>query len=111
MLRKFVAVTCLVALVTSCAQVRGALSGDTASITEGTSVIVSTVDIPAGTALDPLISKGKFVVVVVSNNAVVPDAVVDVAQLQGQYATASIYENEQIPLARVGYPCPDPICM
>jgi Flp pilus assembly protein CpaB len=100
-LRKLVAVTCLVALVTSCAQVRGALSGETAAITEGTSVIVSTVDIPAGTALDPLISKGKFVVVLVPNNAVVPGAVVDISQLQGMYTSAPIFENEQIPLERI----------
>jgi hypothetical protein len=111
MLRKLVAVTCLVALVTSCAQVRRAFSDEPAPITEGTSVIDSTVYIPAGTALDPLISKGKFSVILVPNNAVVPGAVIDVSQLQEQYATAPIYENEQIPVARVGYPCPDQICM
>jgi Flp pilus assembly protein CpaB len=101
MLRKLVVLTCLVALVTSCAQIQRSFSGEPASITEGTSVIVSTVDIPAGTALDPLISKGRFSVVVVPNNAVVPGAVVDISQLQGMYTSAPIYENEQIPLERI----------
>ena len=110
MVRKLFAVSCLVALMTSCAQVRREFTGDPV-ITEGTSVIVSTVDIPAGAALNPLIKRGKFASILVSNNAVVPSAVVDISQLQGKYATAPIYEEEQIPLARVGDRCPDQICM
>jgi Flp pilus assembly protein CpaB len=110
MVRKLVAVTCLVVLLTSCAQVRREFTGDPV-ITEGTSVIVSTVDIPAGAALNPLIKGGKFTSIEVPNSAVVPGVVVDISELQGKYATAPIYQNEQIPLARVGYPCPDQICM
>ena len=100
MVRKLVAVTCLVALLSSCAQVRREFTGDPV-ITEGTSVIVSTVDIPAGAALNPLIKEGKFASILVPNSAVVPGVVVDISQLQGKNATVPIYENEQIPLARV----------
>ena len=110
MVRKLVAVSCLVALLTSCAQVRREFTGDPV-ITEGTSVIVSTVDIPAGAAFNPLIKGGKFASIWVPNSATVPGAVVDISQLQGKFATAPIYQKEQIPLARVGDRCPDQKCM
>ena len=72
------------------------------AITEGTTtVLVSTQDIQANTPLDPLISQGVFQTIQAPNDGVVPDAITDVSQLQGQTATAPIYQNEQIPLARV----------
>jgi len=66
-----------------------------------TTVLASTQDIQANTPLDPLISQGVFQPIQVPNNGVVPGAVTDVSQLQGQTATAPIYQNEQIPLARI----------
>ena len=72
------------------------------AITEGTTtVLVSTQDIQANTPLDPLISQGVFQTIQAPNDGVVPDAVTDVSQLQGQTATAPIYQNEQIPTARI----------
>ena len=52
-----------------------------------TPVLASTQDIQANTALDPLIAQGVFQTIQVSNSGVVPNAVTDVAQLQGQTAT------------------------
>ena len=66
-----------------------------------TPVLASTQDIQANTPLDPLIAQGVFTTIQVPNDGVVPDAVTDVSQLQGQTATAPIYQNEQIPLARI----------
>ena len=66
-----------------------------------TPVLASTQDIQANTPLDPLIAQGVFTTIQVPNAGVVPDAVTDVSQLQGQTATAPIYQNEQIPLARI----------
>ncbi len=66
-----------------------------------TPVLASTQDIQANTPLDPLIAQGVFTTIQVPNAGVVPDAVKDVTQLQGQTATAPIYQNEQIPLARI----------
>jgi Flp pilus assembly protein CpaB len=66
-----------------------------------TPVLASTQDIQANTALDPLIAQGVFQTIQVSDTGVVPNAVTDVAQLQGQTATAPIYQNEQIPLDRI----------
>ncbi len=66
-----------------------------------TSVLASTQDIQANTPLDPLIAQGVFQTIQVSNSGVVPGAVTDVSQLQGQTAVAPIYQNEQIPEARI----------
>ena len=72
------------------------------AINEGSSsVLVSTVNIQANTPLDPLIAQGAFTTINVPPDAQVPDAVTDTTQLQGLTATAPIYPNEQIPLARV----------
>jgi Flp pilus assembly protein CpaB len=64
-------------------------------------VIVSSQDIPASTPLDPLISQGVFTTANVPQTVVVSDAVTSVDQLQGKTATAPIYANEAIPVARV----------
>ena len=66
-----------------------------------TSVLASTQDIQANTPLDPLIAQGVFQTIQVPNTGVVPNAVIDVSQLQGLTATAPIYQNEQIPLDRI----------
>jgi Flp pilus assembly protein CpaB len=64
-------------------------------------VIASSQDIPANTQLDPLIAQGVFNPISVPKEALVPDAVTSTDQLSGLTATAPIYQNEQIPLARV----------
>jgi Flp pilus assembly protein CpaB len=64
-------------------------------------VLVSTQDIQANTALDPLIDQGVFTTVNVPREVQVSDAITDVNQLRGLTATAPIYANEQIPAARV----------
>jgi len=66
-----------------------------------TTVLAATQDIQANTPLDPLIAQGVFHSIQVPNDGVVPDAVKDVSELQGQTATAPIYQNEQIPLGRI----------
>jgi len=66
-----------------------------------TTVLASTQDIQANTPLDPLISQGVFHEIQVRNEGVVPGAVTDQSQLAGQTAVAPIYQNEQIPLARI----------
>jgi Flp pilus assembly protein CpaB len=74
---------------------------DTAVNENTKAVLASTQDIQANTPLDPLIAQGVFQSIQVPNSGVVPDAVTDVSQLQGQTATSPIYQNEQIPLARI----------
>jgi hypothetical protein len=64
-------------------------------------VLVSKVDIPARTQLDPLIAAGNFTPRCVGNGFVVAGAVTDVRELQGQRTYAQIYANEQIPLSRL----------
>jgi len=64
-------------------------------------VLVSTQNIPANTALDPLIAQGVFTTANVPQTVVVADAVTSPDQLSGKTATAPIYANEAIPLARV----------
>jgi len=68
---------------------------------DGVLVVVTTVEIPSGTSLDPLVAHEKFETILVSTSMVVPDAVTDVRQLQGMTTMAPIYENEQIPLAPI----------
>ena len=64
-------------------------------------MLASTQDIQANTPLDPLIAQGVFQTIqVAERRRSFPDAVTDVSQLQGQTATAPIYQNEQIPMAR-----------
>ncbi len=64
-------------------------------------VLVSTQDIQANTALDPLIEQNVFQIQNVPDGLVLAGAVTDVSELQGQTATAPIYQNEQIPIARI----------
>jgi Flp pilus assembly protein CpaB len=64
-------------------------------------VIVATKDIPANTALTPLVAKGTFHTIRVPIDAVVKGAVTDVSQLQNQTSTATIFANEQIPATRL----------
>jgi len=107
MLRKLVTVVCLVALVPGCAQARRAVTGDSSVSIDGIVVLVSTVDIPTGALLDPLIAQGKFQVIMVPTSAVVPGAVENIEQLLGMCADSRIYQNEQIPLARLSDACPE----
>jgi Flp pilus assembly protein CpaB len=72
------------------------------AVSEGThQLVTSTQDIPANTPLDPLIASSVFKLTAIPDDAVVPDAVSDVSQLQGQVTSAPIYQNEQIPLNRL----------
>ncbi len=64
-------------------------------------VVTSSQDIPANSPLDPLIASNVFKITAIPNDAVVPDAVTDISQLQGQVTAAPIYQNEQIPLDRL----------
>jgi Flp pilus assembly protein CpaB len=68
---------------------------------ETTAVIVANQDIGPGTILDPLIDQGVFGTIRVPNDALVDEAVQDLAQLEGQTTSAPIYANEQIPLSRL----------
>lgn len=65
------------------------------------SVIVSTVDIPAGTDLDDLIEQGSFAARDIPEDDLVAGAVVELSQLQGAIASTPILIGEQIPIARV----------
>jgi len=59
-------------------------------------VIVATQDIPANTALDPLIQSGAFKTLNVPADAVVNGAVTSLDELKGQTTTAPIVANEQL---------------
>jgi Flp pilus assembly protein CpaB len=65
------------------------------------SVIVAKQDIPANTALDPLIEEGVFSELRVPADAVVDGAITDPSQLRGLTTTAPILANEQIPASRL----------
>jgi Flp pilus assembly protein CpaB len=64
-------------------------------------VIVAKQDIPANTALDPLIEQGVFTQLRVPSDAVVDGAITDPGQLRGLTTTAPILANEQIPASRL----------
>ena len=64
------------------------------------SVIVSKQDIPAGTALDSLISSGEFTTRSVPRDDLVQGIVTDINQLRGQRTAFPILANEQISTAR-----------
>ena len=80
-----------------------------------TSVIVSTQDIPPNTKLNPLVEAKVFRVIEVPNELVVEGALQTIDQLRGEWALQYIYENEQVPLGRIGQPChpkePNGICL
>lgn len=64
-------------------------------------VIVSTEDIPGGTALDPLIERGTFNSVKIPKDALVQGVVTDLSQLKGRTTSATIVQGEQITAARL----------
>jgi Flp pilus assembly protein CpaB len=64
-------------------------------------VLASSQDVPANTQLDPLIAQGVFTTISIPKETQVVGAVTSTDQLAGLTATAPIYANEQIPLARV----------
>jgi Flp pilus assembly protein CpaB len=66
-----------------------------------TELVTSSQDIPANTPLDPLIASNVFKLTAIPNDAVVPGAISDISQLQGQVTSAPIYQNEQIPSNRL----------
>src|SRR3954453_7330947 len=69
---------------------------------EGTvPVVTSSQDIAANTPLDPLIASNVFKLTPIPNDAVVPNAVTDISQLNGSVTSAPIYQNEQIPTDRL----------
>ncbi len=71
-----------------------------------TTVLVANRDIPPGTKLDPLIDAGdNFRLIEIPNDGIVAGAVTNVDQLRGQTTSKFIYQNEQIPIARLGKPC------
>jgi Flp pilus assembly protein CpaB len=74
---------------------------DTATSANTTELVTSSQDIPANTPLDPLIAENVFKLTAIPNDAVVPGAVSNVLDLQGQVTAAPIYQNEQIPLNRL----------
>ena len=74
---------------------------ETASSINTTELVTSNQDIPANTPLDPLIAQNVFKLTAIPNDAVVPGAVTDISQLNGQVTSAPIYQNEQIPVNRL----------
>jgi pilus assembly protein CpaB len=64
-------------------------------------VVVSTQDIPANAALDPLIQQGVFKTTSVPANLVISGVITDVYQLQGQRTAYPILAGEQISAARL----------
>ncbi len=66
-----------------------------------TQVVTSSQDIPANTPLDPLVQSNVFKLTAIPNEAIVPNAVTDISELQGQVTSAPIYQNEQIPSDRL----------
>ena len=65
-------------------------------------VVVAKQEIPAGTKLDSLLANGTgFREIQVPSDAVVPGAITDPLQLQGQTTSATILQGEQIPTARL----------
>lgn len=64
-------------------------------------VLVAKEDITAGTELDELISRGGFETLSIPEDTVVPGAITDLRDLQGQKAAAGILAGEQIPEARI----------
>jgi pilus assembly protein CpaB len=75
---------------------------DNAIVENTTPVIASSQDIPAGTELDSLIAANVFKTINVPDADLVPGAVTDITQLQGKTSSAPIFQNEQIPEARIG---------
>jgi Flp pilus assembly protein CpaB len=66
---------------------------------ELTTVIVATQEIPANTALNPLLAGGGFKELSVPNDAVVDGAVTSLDELKGRTTTSPLLANEQISVA------------
>ena len=67
-----------------------------------TTVVVANRTILPDTKLDPLIDAGdNFRLIEIPNDAVVEGAITDTEQLRGETTAALIYQNEQIPMARL----------
>jgi Flp pilus assembly protein CpaB len=77
---------------------------DSAVEVETVEVVVATRDIPAGEEFDPLIEEGAFASRAVARDDLVPGAITDVYQLQGQRSAYPILPGEQIPAARLAGP-------
>jgi len=75
---------------------------DEAKVTSGSvNVIVSKVDVQAGTPLDPLASQGAFTTRSFPQASLVEGVVTDLSQLRGQIAGSVILAGEQISLKRL----------
>jgi Flp pilus assembly protein CpaB len=64
-------------------------------------VLVSSTDIPTGTALSDLVDSGAFVTEQVPSDALVQGAVTSPGQLRNRTTAAAILAGEQIPLSRL----------
>jgi pilus assembly protein CpaB len=77
---------------------------DAAKPAETVQVLVSSRDIPAGQAFDPLIADGVFSTKAVAVDDVVQGALTDEYQLQGQRSAYPILAGEQISASRIAGP-------
>jgi len=64
-------------------------------------VVVSKVDIPAGTRLDQLVLQGDFREIQVPEYTLVNGAVTDIDELPGQTTADRIFANEQVSILRL----------
>ncbi len=64
-------------------------------------VIVAKQDIAPGTRLDSLVSSGGFTTLSLPRDALVPGAITNLSQVQGETASARILQGEQITTARI----------
>lgn len=64
-------------------------------------VVVSKVDIPAGTDMDQLIKDDQFRFILVPQGVAVEGAVTSVDQLSDRHNSVKILAGEQIPVARI----------
>jgi Flp pilus assembly protein CpaB len=69
--------------------------------TTGIQVLVSRVDIPPGTSLDPLINSGQFELKSVPASLLVQGAATNLDQLRGHTTSSTIIAGEQVTVARL----------
>ena len=67
-------------------------------------VVVSKVDIPAGTDLDQLIKDDQFRFILVPQGVAVEGAVTSIDQMTGKSTRVAILAGEKIPMARISGP-------
>jgi Flp pilus assembly protein CpaB len=98
-----VAIAAVLAVVAAAAVVLYTNGVKNDAVTGGSlaAVVVANQDIPANTALDPLIDGGAFGELQIPSDAVVDGAVTSLAQLQGLTTTSPVLANEQIPAGRL----------